>query len=296
MPNTLAHIAIQATAGRALLRPGDFIWCLIGLIIPDVAWIFWRIALMLTNNWDPYSLKLYAIVQSSLFGSLLLCAAIAALAQKPARVFCILAVNSLAHLLLDATQIKWANGVLLGAPFTWELTQFGLFWPEDRLGDLLTLLGLLSCLYFTWKSRHIPLQGLLNLSKLKVLLAGLFFLLYWATPPFLWSGAIKADNHFVRTLSQVEARPGKVIELDRVSFRKEGDLLQIHMLLGDDLVAAASELPKSGAISIRGTFIDKHQIQITDYHLHRSGWRDGASILGLAWIALFIFWKTRLWF
>ena len=293
MPNTLAHIAVQATAGRTLLRPGDFIWCLIGLIIPDLAWIFWRIAVMFTGNWAPYSLKLHAIVQSSLFGSLLLCAAIAALTQKPGRVFCILAVNSLAHLLLDAIQIKWANGVLLGAPFTWQLTQFGFFWPEDRFGDLLTILGFLSCLYFTWKSRQLSFQGQFNFSKLKVLFAGLFLLLYWVTPPLLWSGAIKADNHFIKTLSQVEARPGKVIELDRVFFRKEGDRLQIHSSWGDDFVATAPELSNSGTISIRGMFIDTQRIKIADYHLHRSGWRDGASILGLTWIAFFLFWKTR---
>lgn len=292
MPNTLAHIAVQATVGRALLRRGDFIWCLIGLIIPDVAWIFWRIALMLTDNWAPYSLKLFAIVQSSLFGSLLLCAAIAVLTQKPGRVFCVLAVNSLVHLLLDATQIKWANGVILGAPFTWQSTQFNLFWPEDWFGDLLTLLGLLGCLYFTWQSRHISVKGLLNFSKSTVLLAGLFLILYWATPPLLWSGAIGADNHFIQTLSQKEARPGKAIELDRVIFRKEGDWLRIHTLWGDDLVAVTPQLPTKGTLSIRGTFIDTHQIQINEYHLHRSGWRDGASILGLAWIAFFVFWKT----
>lgn len=293
MPNTLIHIAVQASIGRALLRRGDFIWCLIGLIIPDLAWIFWRIALMLTNNWAPYSLKLYAIVQSSLFGSLLLCAAIAALAQKPNRVFIILATNALLHLLLDATQIKWANGVLLGAPFTWQLTQFSFFWPENWIGDLLTVLGFLGCLSFTWQSRSFSIQGLFKLSKLKILSAGLFLLLYWTAPPLLWSGAIKADNHFIQTLSQVEARPGKVIELDRVYFRKESDRLWIHTLWGGDLFAATPVLSKAGTISIRGIFIDTHRIQITDYHLHRSGWRDGASILGLIWVTFFIFWKTR---
>ncbi len=290
MPNTLVHIAVQGTVGRALLRPGDFIWCLIGLVIPDVTWIFWRIAITLTGDLAPYSLKLFAIVQSSLFGSLLLCAAVAVITQKPGRIFCILAVNSFAHLLLDATQIKWANGVLLGAPFTWKLTQFSLFWPEAWFGDMLTLSGLLGCFYFTWQ-RHISFKGLWCFSKTKVLLAGLFLMLYWGTPPLLWSGAIKADNHFIQTLSQKEARKGKAIELDRVFFRKEGDRLRIHTLWGDDLVAVTPQLPAKGTLSIRGTFIDTHQIHINEYHLHRSGWRDGASILGLAWIVFFVFWK-----
>lgn len=293
MPNTLAHIAVQASFGRALLRPGDFIWILIGLIIPDLAWIFWRIAIIFTGTWAPYSLKLYAIVQSSLFGSLLLCATVAALAQKPNRVFIILAINALLHLLLDATQIKWANGVLLGAPFTWQLTQFGLFWPEHWVGDLLTILGFMGCLYFTWQSRNISTQGLFKLSKLKILLAGLFLLLYWTAPPLLWSGAIEADNHFIETLHQKEARPGKPIELDRVFFRKEGDQLQIQTFWGDDFVSVSPELPATGTLSVRGIFTDTHQIKISDYHIHRSGWRDGASILGLTWILFFILWSLK---
>lgn len=294
MPNTLAHIAVQASVGRVLLRPSDFVWCLIGLVVPDLAWIFWRIALIIINTWDPYSLKLYAIVQSSLYGSLLLCAAIAALTRKPVRVFCILAVNSLAHLLLDASQIKWANGVLLGAPFTWQLTEFGLFWPESWFSNLLTFGGLFSCLYLTWQSRSISFQGQFNLSKIRIILTGLFLLLYWATPPFLWSGAIAADNHFIDTLSQKEARLGKTIELDRVFFHKEGDRLQIHTLWGDDFVATSTDLPDTGSLSLKGIFTDTYQIQITDYHLHRKGWRDSASILGLTWIVFFILWKIRL--
>ena len=293
MPNTLAHIAVQATAGRAILRPGDFIWCLIGLMIPDVAWIIWRLALIFTQNWAPYAIKLYAIVQGSLFGSLLLCAAIAALARKPIRVFTILAVNCVVHLLLDATQIKWANGVLLGAPFSWNLTQFNLFWPESRLNDFLTIGGLLGCLYFTWKGGRFSFQRQLHFTKATVLLATLFLLLYGVVPPFLWSGALKADNHYVRTLSRTRDRPGKEIELDRVYFKKEDDQLRISTLWGDEFTAKTALQMDSGTISIRGKFLDSHRIEVKGYHIHRSGWRDGASIVGLAWIIFFIGWRRR---
>lgn len=78
MPNTLAHIAVQGAIGRSLLRPGDLIWILIGCVIPEVAWIIWRVGMAVAGNWVPYQLKLYAIVQSSLLGSMILYAAIAA--------------------------------------------------------------------------------------------------------------------------------------------------------------------------------------------------------------------------
>jgi len=292
MPNTLAHIAVQGAIGRSLLRPGDLIWILIGCVIPDVAWIIWRVGMAVAGNWVPYQLKLYAIVQSSLLGSMILCAAIAALTPKPGRVFALLSVNAFLHLLLDATQTKWANGAIFGAPLTWRMTNFGLYWPEEWPTTLMTVLGLAACIYFSWRYRNSPLFTFTKPTSKKMVVAGVFLLLYVGLPPMIWSGAVAADNHFVHTLARVGDRLGRPVELDRSPYRLQDDQLLIRTITGEYLVADAPDLPQRGRLSVRATFIDSERILIDDYHWHNPGWRDGASVVGLAWLLGWVLWKS----
>jgi hypothetical protein len=95
-------------------------------VIPDVPWILQRIvsAGFTASVVDPYDLRLYTIVQSSLIACLVLSLALSLLSSAPRRVFMLLAFNSFVHLLLDAMETKWANGVNLFAPFSWQLLNF----------------------------------------------------------------------------------------------------------------------------------------------------------------------------
>ncbi len=121
MPNTLAHFGVQSVLSHAALHDAEPKWVILGCLIPDLPWIFQRVVAELFPRVPAYELRLYVIVQASLGISLLLCATVALLTSAPFKVFRILAVNTLVHLLLDACQIKWANGVHLFAPFSWEL-------------------------------------------------------------------------------------------------------------------------------------------------------------------------------
>ena len=69
--------------------------------------------------------------------------ALATISKHFWRTLIILSINSLLHLLLDATQIKWANGVHFFAPFNWQLANFNLFWPESIPTYILTFFGLI---------------------------------------------------------------------------------------------------------------------------------------------------------
>ena len=106
---------------------------------------------MFAPHLDPIPARLYAIAQGSLFVTLFLCGAIAAISARPKRIFGILAFNVLLHFLLDSLQTKWANGVHFFAPISWELINFELFWPESLPTYALTLLGLF---YACWLWRQ----------------------------------------------------------------------------------------------------------------------------------------------
>ena len=133
MPNTLVHFAAQGAASRSLWRRLDPRWIYLGCLLPDVPWIARRVAAVLALPVDPIDLRLYAMAQASLAGTLLLCAAFAAVAAQPRLALAVLAFNALLHLLLDACEVKWGNGVHLFAPFSWRMTSFDLVEGEGTM-------------------------------------------------------------------------------------------------------------------------------------------------------------------
>jgi len=155
LPNTLAHIGVHLPLTRKLWRRSDALWIYLGCLLPDLPWILLRVLLTITPIDEP-SLRLHAIGQASLFGSLLLAGSAAALARRPGRTFALLGFGTLVHLLLDACQYKWANGVSFFAPVDWRLVRFDLFWPEDLPTIALTALGAIVFLIESRRRRRQP--------------------------------------------------------------------------------------------------------------------------------------------
>ena len=280
MPNTLAHFGIQAVATRRLLKEPHTKWVFLGCVIPDIPWILQRAGGAFLPGVDTYDLRLYAIAQSSLIGSLLLCGAVAAVSERPRKVLTILSLNVLFHLLIDMVQTKWANGVHLFAPLSWELLNFGLFWPESLPTYILTAFGLV---YVAWIWRRIIAEpALLSAISLRrgllavVLLSGYFFF-----PLALQSGPDTYDNHFVRTLRERDARVGRLVEFDRNHYLKRpgGDILRTFA--GEELRVVGEHLDHSAQVSVRARFIDAKTIEISELHEHSAWFRDGASYIGL---------------
>lgn len=281
MPNTLAHIGIQALVTRAIVREADPKWIYVGCIVPDLPWILQRAARELLPEVSAYDLRLYAIVQSSLFMCLAISGALSLFSTSPRRVFAILALGSLLHLLLDALQKKWANGVHLFAPFDWELLNFGLFWPEDFPTDVMTGLGLL---FFLVAWLRVPCGAAdLTLPRGRALvLAGVLVPVYVFGPILFLSGPEAADNHSVKTLRAIEERPGRAVAFDRVAYlhRASGD--RLRTFAGEELAVEGGKLDRSARVSVRGRFVDARTVEIVELHLHRALARDLASYLALA--------------
>lgn len=284
MPNTLVHIGIQGPLNSLCCKGTTPQWVLLGCIIPDIPWISQRI-LQLVPGINPYSLRLYSVNQASLFFCLLLAAALALATRMPRRIFLVLGLNCLAHLLLDATQLKWANGVHLLVPFSWSMLRFDWLWPEHPLFYTATMVGLLF-LAFTWrKTAATDLQlgrpaagdkGSLPAGRTAVVIG--LLLLYGAGPFLFFNQALEADNHFSRTLLLQTERIGKKIELDRASFTLEGK--SIRAFTGETFFLRGPLPETSGPTSIQGYFVTPDTIQVTRYHQHNR-FRDRATILGL---------------
>lgn len=281
MPNTLAHLGIQGLATHSWLRAADPRWIFLGAIIPDVPWIANRLVPILVPWVDPLELRLYAIAQASLLCSLLVCGAIAMLARSPGISFALLAFNALLHLLLDALQTKWGNGVHILAPFSWHTWNVGLFWPESLPTYLLTALGLGYGLWALARPRRDwPLRWP---APRQLAISAALLCAYVLVPLALRSGPERADSHYVRTLRSPDPA-GRPVQLDRVWLRSDerGDWL----LLDTGQIAAVGQLPgRSARVSVRGRLRDATALEVDAIHVHEGWPRDLASYLGLGLVA-----------
>ena len=224
-------------------------------------------------------------MQGSLLFCVVLSGAFSALAREPGRIFRILALNSLLHLLLDACQTKWGNGVHLLAPLSWKLTSFGLFWPESPVTVALTAGGLVWLLHAWWRRPGTPVP--LSPGPPGNLLVGGGLLAVWLVVPvvLIW-GPELADNHSVATLRARDQRAGHEVAFDRPGYvrREQGDALRIFTREYLSIREGVQEQP--GMISVRARFVDENTIDILEAHRHWPHVRDFSSILALVLISL----------
>ncbi len=291
MPNTLAHIGIQTLVARSLIKSADVKWIWASCVIPDLPWILQRAIRTASPDISVYDVRLYAIAQSSLLVCLILCAALAAWSKRPSRTFAILGLGCLAHLVLDALQTKWGNGVHLFAPVSWDLLNFGLFWPEDMITWVLTAFGIGMALY-AWMRLPRDVDDLRRPRGgwLTMTMAMLFL---YALVPFCLIGDVAASNsHHVATLQSGDARTGQVVAFDRAKALPRPDAQSQRLLAWtrETFLLTADAPPMSGLVSLQGRFTDPQTIEITALHIHSTGVRGALSYIGLGlvmvwWIA-----------
>ncbi len=283
MPNILAHVAVGGVLSRLAIPHVESKWIYAGCLIPDLPWILQRIAWSVDPGIDRYDLRLYATAQASLLGCLVFCAALATLARSPARVFIVLALNSLAHLLLDACQTKWGNGVNLAAPFTWETLNLELFWPESLLTLLLTASGIGFMVVDALRHGVDPIRPGCP-STFRGLCAVLLIAAWLTLPIALARGAYDENTHFVRVLRESGGRAGQPIEMDRVSLEHQSGSSCVTTFAREKILVSGSVPGTDGLVSLKGTFASRGEIQVSELHLHLPGIRDAASTVGLGMI------------
>jgi hypothetical protein len=283
VPNTLVHFAAQGAASHALWRGLDPRFVYLGCLLPDVPWILRRAVVGLGLPVDTFDLRLYTMGLASLAVTLLLAAAVAALTRAPRRVLAVLGLNALLHLLLDASEVKFGNGVHLAAPLSWHMTSFDLIAGESPVYFVLALAGALLVAWEITRKHRTP--AVFDLRPRRLASGAMLIAAYLAAPlPFL--GAIEAsDSYSVKTLREKDARPGRTVGLDRTAFlaTPAGGLVQLWT--GERVRATGSVPSHDATVSLHGTFLESDVLRVDRLVEHR-GDRDWPSYLGLALLAL----------
>ena len=109
---------------------------------------------------------------------------------------------------------------------------------------------------------------------------------YFALPWFVIDWPQDADNHYVKTLREVELRRGSHVEFDRVHYVPDNDGDALITFTGEKIGIKGLKLKRSATVSIRGNFMDNHTVQVSEFHIHSDWFRDGASYTGLTIVAM----------
>lgn len=268
----------------------DLKWVYAGCVIPDLPWIFQRAVRVMVPWVDPFALRAYVIIQASLLGCLVCSVAVALSARKVWKVFAVLGGNAVLHLGLDALQTKWGNGVHFFAPFSWDLTNWGLFWPESVPTYVLTAFGLL---YIVWYWRASTDEPVILVRPGIPKLIGIFVLFstYFLGPLFLLQQPIEADAHSLKTLSDFRGRTDRSVEMDRAGYiRGQGEYFLVKF--GERVQVEKLEVSAPATVSIQGAFNGEGTVRVTELHVHADRLRDYGSYLGLGVIA--VIWSVAL--
>jgi hypothetical protein len=282
VPNTLIHFATQGLAARLATR-ADARLVYLGCLLPDLPWILRRGVVGLDIPVDTFDLRLYTMAQASLAGTLWLAAALAALTASRRMVFALLGSSALLHLLLDAVEIKWGNGVHLLAPLSWRMTSFDLVPGEGVHVLVLSVAGALLLCRELLSNDHRRVA--LAVSPRRLAAAAAFAAAYLVTP-LLTLGSVEAsDSYSVKTLREVEARPGRRVSLDRTALvaTEEGRFLELWT--GERVRATGAGPSHSARISLHGTFLASGLLRIDEWTEHRHS-RDWPSYVALVLLAL----------
>ena len=282
MPNTLAHLGLQGVVTKAFFRRSDLKWIYIGCIIPDIPWIIQRMFMALPIPIDLYDVRLYSTAQAAFFSCMVLSLALAMVSRRPGSVFLILSANSLLHLLLDACQIKWGNGVHLLAPLHWEMVNFGLFWPNGTFTYTLTAGGLLFALLMWTRSIRESNQDLRF--SFHRLIASLFLVGVYLMQPFLFLDALeRTDMHYVHTFRHRDKRAGKPVMLDRIPYHpgENGGTIRVY---NEDIALTGFNSPKPVLLSIKGVFETPDLLTVNEVRIQPRFMRSAASYIGLGMV------------
>jgi hypothetical protein len=283
MPNTLVHFAAQGAASRGVWPRLDARWIYLGCLLPDLPWILRRAVVGFGLPVDPFDLRLYTMALASLAGTLLLCAALASLTAAPRLVLLVLGANALLHLLLDATELKFGNGVHLAAPFSWRMTSFDLVPGESMVYIVLAAAGALLVVWELSRPRN-AIVGFVR-SPFRLAASAAFLAAYLAFPlPFL--GALQAsDSYSVKTLREVDARDGRAVRLDRTAFHATPDGGVVRLWTGEDVRVTGERPAHDATVSLEGTFLAPDVLRIDRLFVHRQN-RDWPSYVALVLLAL----------
>ncbi|MFC1721509.1 metal-dependent hydrolase [Patescibacteria group bacterium] len=153
MPDLITHVAFASFFADKKYRYIFFL--LLGAVLPDVTRLFF---LIFPDNYQAY--WFFTAMHSPLVMILMALLVVQFFAEKLRwAAFWWLLLGILTHLVLDSLQLHFGSYAYPWFfPFSFQGTEWGLFWPEDPL-YVAPFLVILAILWYYWRSKKLKMKA-----------------------------------------------------------------------------------------------------------------------------------------
>jgi hypothetical protein len=287
LPSLMVHYGTTLLAGWPVRHQSVTTALLLGATWPDVPWM----ALRVLDLWSPDELRIPLRLYAQAFHTPLMCLwgglIFACFMQRPRPQALAFIGAAWFHLVLDAFQTRYGNGVALLYPFSWRVYDFELFWPDGTIGLILLAMSTAVVLHAFWKGLE-PLH-LRRPSWLRVTALTLGYLLM---PLATWHAAFDANVFNALFIYFPSALEGKEVGFERnalVSSKPPRLRTWYDHHLALDQVP--DEARPGDVVSLRGTY-GEGQLKVRQFHIHSLDLHSTPSIVAFVMLVL-AFWRAQ---
>ncbi|MCK4617868.1 metal-dependent hydrolase, partial [Candidatus Aerophobetes bacterium] len=208
MPDWVVHLGFAYIMAR-LIKLRDLKLFFLGSILPDIG----RVALYFTDfaHLNPISSSSYVAVFHTPFMAALVASVLSSFSENFKKCWVLIFLGAIFHLVLDLTQYRIGNGVLLFYPISFKQFYLNLFWSGDNVSLLLRALSIGVLVICLLEKR--PVGSPLSLKTANLKIAFPLILVVLVIPLSTTSLMMKHNVDYLDFFAHPQKWEGKKIEL-----------------------------------------------------------------------------------
>ncbi len=279
MPDWIVHLGFAYIMAR-LIKLKDLKLFFLGSLLPDVS----RIALYFTDfaHLSPISSSSYFAAFHTPFMAALVTSVISSFSKNFKKCFFLIFLGAIFHLVLDLTQYRIGNGVLLFYPFSFRQLSFNLFWSGDNVSLLLRILAIGVLVICLLEKR--PVGSPLSLKGVNLKITFPLILVALVIPLSTTSLMMKNNVDYLDFFAHPQKWEGKKVELYKAKVISTNPVTVREMGVMFELVGS-EKLREGDRICIQAIYKEGRIFPVFIHH-YRGPSKSMVSLVGLLFFIL----------
>ncbi|MCK4523172.1 metal-dependent hydrolase [Candidatus Aerophobetes bacterium] len=279
MPDWVVHLGFAYIMAR-LIKLRDLKLFFLGSILPDIG----RVALYFTDfaHLNPISSSSYVAVFHTPFMAALVASVLSSFSENFKKCWVLIFLGAIFHLVLDLTQYRIGNGVLLFYPISFKQFYLNLFWSGDNVSLLLRALSIGVLVICLLEKR--PVGSPLSLKTANLKIAFPLILVVLVISLSTTSLMMKHNVDYLDFFAHPQKWEGKKIELYKAKVISTNPVIIRDMGVMLELVSS-EKFREGDRICIEGIY-KEGRIFPSFIHRYRGPSKSVVSLVGLLFFVL----------
>jgi hypothetical protein len=279
MPDWLVHLGF-AYIMASLIKLRDIKLFFLGSLLPDIG----RLALYFADfaHLNPISSSSYFAVFHTPFMAALVASVVSSFSENFKKCWVLIFLGAIFHLVLDLTQYRMGNGILLFYPISFKQFYFNLFWSGDSVSTLLRALSIGVLVICLLEKRPIGSPLSLKTANLKIAVPLILFVL--AIPLSTTSLMLKNNVDYLDFFAHPQKWEGEKVELYKARVISTNPVIVRKMGVMFELVGS-EKFREGDQICCQATYKEGRIFPVF-IHRYRGPSKSTISLVGLLFFIL----------